>query len=172
MKSESLAVAFELHDDPTAEEQLKAAIASARENRDKALEGQARAALGIHYAHHEYGDEAFRELSQAVYQLPHGPDREAVEGHLHAVAMGSPCPCKQELAGLAQAVKSYVLERLPEDLVSQFEVDISRTGGVHLDLEVNRDPSPDEAQLVQTTIDEAISIYGRTTSAKAPAEAV
>ncbi len=172
MKSESLAVAMELHDDPTAEEQLTDAIAAARDSQDQALEGQARAALGIYYHHQGAIETAKHQLKKALEQLPEGPARVAAQNHWESLIYEMLCACAEELSSLAQAVRTYVLERLPADLVSHFGVQITAAGGVHVDLEVNREPTPNEAVLVQATIDEALAIYGRTTSHSAEPAAV
>jgi len=168
MKSESLAVAMELHDDPTAEEQLTDAIAAARDSKDQALEGMARAALGIYYHHHGAVETAKHQLNLALELLPDGADRDAAQNHKESLNYEIPCACSEELSNTARAVRTYVLERLPEDLVSHFGVQITASGGVHVDLEVHREPTPQEAILVQATIDEALAIYGRTTSQSAP----
>ncbi len=165
MRSESLAVALELHDDPTAREQLYRAIAAAQQTGDTELEGQGHAAIGIYFQHHGLEMEAFQELQIAVALLPEGLDKDAAQGHLHALQLGTSCPCSEEFGDMAQGVRDYVLERLPPDLISHLGVQISASGAVSLDVEVNREPSSAEAQLLDTTIDEALQIYGRTTSA-------
>ncbi|MBU6303370.1 MAG: hypothetical protein KGS60_17620 [Verrucomicrobia bacterium] len=160
--SEAWSVAIELHSDPEAEEKLVGAILTASETNHQELEAEARAALGIYYAHHGRIPDAMAHLERSLElmkQTP-GPNREAALHYLGQIERGQiPFPGPGPGTGTAEAIRSFVLERLPAGLISQLGVHISAEGGVRWEVEVSRPMSDAEARLLHDTIDAALDRF-------------
>tara|TARA_R110002096_G_scaffold16106_28_gene55174 strand:+ start:4793 stop:5296 length:504 start_codon:yes stop_codon:yes gene_type:complete len=158
-ESEAWSVAMELQNQPDAEEQLSNAIQTAQQDGNTVLEGEARTALGIYYQHKGRMDEARLFLEHAISVMDEGLADYAVgRQHLDALNSGLDCGCHNNGAKVAKFIEEYVLSRLPEGMVSHFGVTVKNDGKVNLDLEVTREISNEEEQLVNDTIDEALRI--------------
>lgn len=59
----------------------------------------------------------------------------------------------------AEAIRSFVLDRLPAGIIHQLGVRISPEGGVRWDVEVSRPLTDAEARLLHDTIDAALDRY-------------
>ncbi len=158
--SEAWSVAIELHSKPGAEDQLVGAIATASETNNIALEAQARAALGMYYAHHGRFPEAVAHLERSLelMQPPSGPDHEAATHYLDLIELGK-VPTVGPGPATAQAIREFVLDRLPPGLISHLGVRISPEGGVRWDVEVSRSLSDAEARMLHDAIDAALDRY-------------
>jgi hypothetical protein len=158
--SEAWSVAIELHSKPGAEDQLVGAIVTASETSNLALEAQARAALGMYYAHHGRFPDAVAHLERSleIMRTAPGPDRDAAEHYLDLIERGQ-VPTVGPGPATAQAIREFVLERLPPGLISQLGVRISPEGGVRWDVEVSRPLSDAEARILHDAIDAALDRY-------------
>lgn len=150
---------MELQNQPDAEAQLSSAIQTAQQDGNTELEGEARTALGIYYQHQGRMEEARLFIEHAVSVLDEKlPDYAAARFHLDALNSGVDCGCHGNGEKVAGFIQEYVLSRLPEGMVSHFGVVVKDDGGVNLSVEVTRELSNAEEQLVNDTIDEALRI--------------
>jgi hypothetical protein len=158
--SEAWSVAIELHSKPGAEDQLVGAIITASETNNTELEAQARAALGIYYAHHGRMPDAIAHLERSLELLPKspGPDRAAAMQYLDLIDRNQ-VPTVGPGPATAEAIRSFVLDRLPPGIIHQLGVRISPEGGVRWDVEVSRPLTDAEARLLHDTIDAALDRY-------------
>ncbi len=158
--SEAWSVAIELHDEPDAEEKLGGAIENATENANTALEAQARVALGIYYQHHGRLEDALTFLDHALSGLEQSEaDYAAGRYHLDVLNSGFACNCFDEALVVGRAIRDFVLERVPEGLISHFAAEVKEDGNVNLEIEVTRELTGEEEQVVNATIDEALQVY-------------
>jgi len=158
--SEAWSVAIELHSKPGAEDQLVGAIVTASETNNVALEAQARAALGMYYAHHGRMPDAIAHLERSMDLMKKspGPDRDAAADYLDLIERNQ-VPTVGPGPATAEAIREFVLGRLPAGLISQLGVRISPEGGVRWDVEVSRPLSDSEARLLHDSIDAALDRY-------------
>jgi hypothetical protein len=160
--SEAWSVAIELHSEPGAEDKLVGAILTASETNNRELEAQARAALGIFYALHGRIPDAVAHLERSLelMKAAPGPDRDAVIDYLRQIERGQVTSLGAGPGhGTAEAIREFVLERLPPGLISQLGVHISAEGGVRWDVEVSRPMTDAEARLLHDTIDAALERF-------------
>jgi hypothetical protein len=158
--SEAWSVAIELHSKPGAEDQLVGAIVTASETNNILLEAQARAALGVFYAHHGRMVDAIAHLERSLELLGKnpGPDRDAALHYLDLIERNQ-VPTVGPGPATAEAIREFVLDRLPRGLISHLGVRISPEGGVRWDVEVSRPLSDAEARLLHDSIDAALARY-------------
>jgi len=158
--SEAWSVAMELYGHPTAEDQLIGAISTAAESGNLELEAQARAALGIYYAHHGRGGDALAHLERSVRLMPLPcPDKAAAVQYLAALREGHAASLADPGGNTARLIREFVLQRLPDGLISRLGVRISPEGGVKWDVEVSRPLSDEEARLLHDLIDQALATF-------------
>lgn len=151
---------MELYGQPNAEDQLIGAISTAAESGNLELEAQARAALGIYYAHHGRGGDALVHLERSVRLMPLPcPDKAAANQYLTALRAGQIGSLAGPGANTARLIREFVLQRLPEGLISRLGVRISPEGGVKWDVEVSRPLTDSEARQLHDLIDQALATY-------------
>ncbi len=158
--SEAWSVAVELHANPEGEDQLVGALSTATDTGNVELEAQARAALGIFYAHHGRNSDATPHLERSLRLMPlPGPDKAAATDYLNALRNGEGLSLSAPGGDIARAIRDFVLEGLPSGLISQLGVRIAPDGGVKWDVEVNRSLSDEEARLLHDLIDDALDRF-------------
>ena len=151
---------MDLLNEPGAEQRLLHAVQTAIETKNVALEAEARMALGVFWQHREKNEEAKKELEKAIkLGLASEADRLCGETYLKAIELGYPDGSFTESALVARSIKQYVMSRLPEGLIAELIVSVDLKGGVRTNLEVDRDLSEEELDLVHTTIDEAVRAH-------------
>lgn len=171
--SEAWSVAMDLLNEAGAERRLLHAVHTALETGNRDLEAEARMALGIFWQHRQKNGEAKRELEKAL-ELGGASeaDRYCGEMYLKAIEMGYRDGSFTESALVAHSIRDYVMSRLPEGLISDLMVSVDPKGGVRTNLEVDRDLSEEEINLVHTTIDEAVDAHDGSGVTGKPADKV
>jgi hypothetical protein len=151
---------MDLHAHAAAEEQLIGTISAAAESGNLELEAQARAALGIYYAHHGRGGDALAHLERSIRLMPLPcPDKTAATRYLAALREGDGAALPGPTGQTARLIREFVLARLPEGLVSRLGVRVSEDGGVKWDVEVSRPLSDTEARQLHDLIDLALETF-------------
>jgi hypothetical protein len=151
---------MDLLNEPGAEQRLLQAVQTALETGNVGLEAEARMALGIFWQHSHKNGDAKRELEKAMaLGVASEADRHCGETYLKAIGMGYQDGSFTESELVAQSIKSYVMTRLPEGVISDLVVSVDLKGGVRTNLEVDRDLSEDEIALVHSMIDEAVRMH-------------
>ncbi|MEM1294829.1 MAG: hypothetical protein AAGH89_05645 [Verrucomicrobiota bacterium] len=147
---------------PTEEsiEVLLQAVQAGIDSRDKEVEGRARSVFGVFLTHLEEIPRAKLQLTRAVALLPpeHG-DAILAEDHLQAMEQGRPCSCMDSREELAAGVQAYILERVPEGVISSLHVQIDQAGRVDLGLEVTRSLSEEEVAQLEQVSDDALAEF-------------
>lgn len=151
---------MDLLNEPGAEQRLLHAVQTAIETGNVALEAEARMALGVFWQHQEKNEDAKRELEKAIsLGLASDADRQCGETYLKAIELGYSDGSFTESALVARSIKQYVMSRLPEGLIAELIVSVDLKGGVRTNLEVDRDLSEEELDLVHSTIDQAVRAH-------------
>jgi tetratricopeptide (TPR) repeat protein len=138
-----------------AEQTLRLAVGAARESREDETIGRAQVALGIFLQHHGRPDEAKSLLADAIQRLDSAhPDALCARSHLQAIESGAGCGCGDMQDALADAFRQFVLQRIPEGLVKDIRVEIDE-GQFDVHVEMAREPTPDERELLEKTFQHA-----------------
>ncbi len=151
---------MELRDDPGGEDKLLSAVNQALEAGDHALDAEARCALGLLYYFRGNTRDARLCLEQVVKMTPEGHmDRIAAETCLDGLISGLPMGEVRAPLALAADIRHFVLERIPEGVVSRLGVRVTDEGGVKWDVEVNRELTMAESRRLNEVIDEALRTF-------------
>ena len=141
-------------------EVLLQAVQAGIDSRDKEVEGRARSVYGVFLTHLDEVTRAKLQLTRAVELLP-AEHRDAIlaEDHLQALELGRPCSCMDSREELVTGVQTYILERVPEGVISALDVQIDQAGRVDFGLEVTRSLSEEEVAQLERVTDEALAEF-------------
>jgi tetratricopeptide (TPR) repeat protein len=154
----------DMKDDVQAEAVLRGAIetvAAGTSPEEVQMRGRAQGALGIFIQHQSRFEEARPLLESAVQILP-ASFSEAVQarGHLSALDTNRPCGCGDTGKALAIAFREYVLERLPQDLLSTFDVAYNpESNNFDISVHLQREPKPEEIEQLNRVIEHAMAEF-------------
>jgi tetratricopeptide (TPR) repeat protein len=142
---------------PEAAELLASAVKSGRQSGDDETLARALAAQGVFLQHGGALDEARAPLEEAFALLPAShPDALYVSSHLEALVAGGPCSCDLNRA-MAEAIREAVLAELPGGLVEDVRVELVEGGAPQVQVETTRQPTEEEAALVNRVVNHAIN---------------
>ncbi|HZT78609.1 MAG TPA: tetratricopeptide repeat protein [Gemmataceae bacterium] len=129
-----------------AEPKLREAVAEAERARDKEMLGRAEIALGIFLQHGGKLDEARDFTARGVSRLaPSHPDAVSGRSHLKAIESGDSCGCGNTGEAMAEALREFVLSRVPEGLLDRLEVKWENNNFA-IQVYLNREPSQQEVE--------------------------
>jgi tetratricopeptide (TPR) repeat protein len=149
----------ELNRPAEAEEQLRAALADGEAAQDAERRGRAEASLGIFLMHQGRADEAGPLLDGALGHLdPAHADTVYARHHLNALRAGQACNCGDSGAALAEQLRAYVLQQVPEGLLDDLELRIE-DGDVKVGVRLAREASPEELERLQILVNQAIYTF-------------
>lgn len=138
---------------------LAAAVSEAQRGADFEILGRAGVALGIFLQHQDRLPEARKALQDGLAVLdPVHPDALSGRAHLGAVEQGRGCGCGDVPGAVEDAVRQFVLSRLPQDLLERFEV---RTvdGEFHFDVHLRREPRQEELRRLDEVVQSALAEF-------------
>jgi hypothetical protein len=149
----------ELKRDEEAETQLTGAVADIQEGADPEMLGRAQIALGIFHQHRGRFEQARPLLEAALKNLnPAHPDAVTGRSHLQAVLSGQSCGCGNQGAALVDAFREFVLSRLPQDLLQQFDVRLE-AGDFKIQVRLKRKPSQEELEHLNRIIQHSLEEF-------------
>jgi tetratricopeptide (TPR) repeat protein len=147
-----------------AREQMESALTLAQSTSDATLIGAAQVALGILYQHQGDKQRAALLLQEACEQLdPLSTDALCGRSHLTAIQTGAECGCSEATMqqALTEAIRLYVLQRLPAGLLKNIHVRFDAAHQWKIELEPARPPTVDEQQQVNRVLDHAQAHFVR-----------
>ena len=140
-----------------AEVPLTEAVRAARESEDGVELGRALVALGI-LKHQRGGSKVARPfLEEGLAALPddHG-DCLFAQRHLAAIAAGENLDAKP-VDAVSQTLLAMLQDRIPGDLVNDVRVGVDDRGQLDLQLDLSREPQPEEAQTLEVEVERALA---------------
>ena len=136
-----------------AEALLRSAVSAGQAAQDPKTEGRALAALGILVQHAGRLDEAREILEQAIAQLPQGhPDLIYARSHLDALHKDQSCGCGDIGDAVSKTLLDLVQPQMPDGLLK----DLSYAPDGRVNVQLSREPSAEEIELMNRVIDHAI----------------
>lgn len=144
---------------PEAGEHLTAALELARSCDVGDALGQALVARGVFLQHGGEGDAARPLLEEALRTLPpDAPNALVARTHLKAAVEKRPCQCDRDMPeATAEAVREMIADQLPPDLIRSVAIKTRPAGPPDIIVEVKRNPSADERQLIDRLVAHATS---------------
>jgi tetratricopeptide (TPR) repeat protein len=142
-----------------AEPQLRAALAHGEAAEDAERRGRAEASLGIFLMHQGRGDDAGPLLEAALGHLdPAHADTVYARHHLNALRAGQACHCGDSWEALAEQLRAYVLQQVPEGLLADLQLRFE-DGDVKVGAQLARDATPEELERLQIIVNQAVYTF-------------
>jgi tetratricopeptide (TPR) repeat protein len=142
-----------------AEPQLRAALADGQAAQDAERHGRAEASLGIFLVHQGRGEEAGPLLEGALRHLePAHPDTVQARHHLNALRAGQACSCGDSWEALAEQLRAYLLQQVPEGLLADLQLRFE-DGDVKVGAHLAREATAEELERLQITVNQAVYTF-------------
>jgi tetratricopeptide (TPR) repeat protein len=144
-----------------AEPLLRQAVTFAEKAGDPEMLGRAQVALGVFLQHGQQLEPARPLLAAALRTLdPAHLDAICARSHLAALEAGGACGCGDLRQASAQALREFILARVPLDLLGQLDVD-DAPDGWKIQVQLQREPVEDELEQLNRVITHAVEEFRR-----------